>query len=267
MRLLDPYYTNTKYYWSFDGLHDQHRPQYVWGVLEQGIKLSSDINTSIPWLDLGSVDSSCVPKPFECEHGFTILFWIRIDGTQSNTVLLNAAEQREARGFRLKINKGRLRFSATGFEWDDLFPRTVQRFLDTKWNFKTWTHLGLQWNSEVKELKIFFNCSEADYVSGGVSFDRTAHVFAPPQRLIVGADNELNNSGEVEIDELGIWDGILTGEEICHVFHARRGKMIEEYIRKNLTSCSKSVTVCQQAVNKLCSHCLSQVVNEFGTSR
>ena len=236
-------------------------------MLEQGIKLSSDINTSIPWLDLGSVDSSCVPKPFECEHGFTILFWIRIDGTQSNTVLLNAAEQREARGFRLKINKGRLRFSATGFEWDDLFPRTVQRFLDTKWNFKTWTHLGLQWNSEVKELKIFFNCSEADYVSGGVSFDRTAHVFAPPQRLIVGADNELNNSGEVEIDELGIWDGILTGEEICHVFHARRGKMIEEYTRKNLTSCSKSVnkpsTSCVRTACPKLSTSLEQAVNNL----
>ena len=28
--------------------------------------------------------------------------------------------------------------------------------------------------------------------------------------------------------------------------------------RKNLTSCNKSA--CQQAINKLCSHCLSQVV-------
>ncbi len=150
---------------------------------------------------------------------------MRTDGTQTNTVLLNAAEQREARGFHLNINKEQLRFSATGFEWDEFFPRTVRRFLDTKWHFKTWTHVGLQWNSKVQELKIFFNCSEADYVSGGVSFDRTAHVFAPPQRLIVGANNELTNSGEVEIDELGIWDGILMREEICHVFHARRGKM------------------------------------------
>ena len=31
------------------------------------------------------------------------------------------------------------------------------------------------------------------------------------------------------------------------------------YTRKNLASCNKFV-------NKLCSHCLSQVVNKFGTS-
>ena len=147
---------------------------------------------------------------------------------QRNAVLLNAVRQKEARGFYLEIQKGQLRFSTTGFEWHEIFPRTVRRFLDTNWNFKTWTHVGLQWNFEVRELKIFFNCSEADYVSGGVSFDRAAHRYGPPERLIVGADYELTNSGEVEMDELGIWDGILMKEEICHVFYARRGKMMEE---------------------------------------
>ena len=208
--------------------NDQHEVQHVWGMLEQGIKLSGYANTSKSWLDLGSVHLSCIPKPFECKRGFTILFWVRTNGAQTNTVLLNAAKQTHARGFHLKVDKGQLRFSATGFEWDDYFPRTVTRFLDTKWNSKKWTHVGLQWDSEVKELKIFLNCSEADYVSGGVSFDRTAHVFEPPQRLTVGADNELTNSGEIEIDELGIWDGVLANEEICHVFQARRGKIIEE---------------------------------------
>ena len=223
--------------------------EYVSGMLEQGIKISSYANSSVPWLDLGSLDSSCVPKPFECQHGFTVLLWLRMDGTpQRDTVLLNAAEQKEARGFNLEIQKEQLRFSTTGFEWHEIFPRTVQRFLDTNWNFKTWTHVGLQWNSEVREMKIFFNCSEADYVSGGVSFDRTAHRYGPPERLIVGADHELANSGEVEVDELGIWDGILTNDEICHVFHARRGKMIKDSSFSLRTHCKTRMILQKRAI-------------------
>ena len=196
-------------------------------MLDQGIKLSGKTNASVSWINLGPLDFSCIPKPFECERGFTILFWLRTNGTQTNKILLNAAEQKEARGFYLELNNGHLRFFTTGFQWDDLFPRTVQRFLDTTWNFNSWNHVGLQWNSHVKELKIFFNCSEADYLSGGVSFDRTAHVYRPSRRFTLGSENKFNNSGEVQMDELGIWDGILTRDEICHVYRARRGKTIK----------------------------------------
>ena len=142
--------------------------------------------------------------------------------SQTNTVLLNAAQYDAARGINIKLKEEKFRFSTTGFEWDEFFPKTVERFLDTTWNFKTWTHVALLWNGRKKELKISFNCSEADYISGGISFDRTAHAFGPPQRLIVGADELASN---VEIDELAIWDSILSEKEICYVFHARRGKI------------------------------------------
>lgn len=215
------------YFWSFDGLERVHENlgiELVPGMLDNGVRLSNQSNGSVPWLDLGSINFSCISKPYKCHEGFTILFWTNMNGDQENKVIVHAAEQEYARGVHLRIDRGKLQFSTTGLEEEEIFPRTVQRYLDTKWEFKTWTHVGLVWVAKSKEMKIFYNCSEADYTAAGVSFDRSAHVFDSSQRFIVGANHELSDNAEIEIDELGIWDTVLMKEDICRVFDSRRGR-------------------------------------------
>ena len=219
----------TKYFWSFDGTNEvqEENPnvEYILGVLDNGVRLSNHNEISTPWLDLGTTNLSCISEPYTCSEGFTILFWTRMNGRQENKIVINAAEQEFARGVHLRINRGKLRFSTTGLEDEEIFPRTVQRFLDAEWHFDTWTHVGLVWNAKTKEMKIFYNCSEAEYTAAGVTLDRSAHVLGSPSRLIVGANNELSNNAEIEIDELGIWDAILAEGAICYVFNSRRGRI------------------------------------------
>ena len=214
-----------KYFWSFDDVKLLDKHHNVLGVVDKGIRLSSQSNSSTPWLDLGSVASSCITKPYECSEGFTILFWTKLKGDQNDKILLNVAELENARGVHVRISRGRLRFSTTGLEmYEDVVPRTVRRYLDARWDFEYWTLVGLVWKQRGKEMKIVYNCSEADYTTAGIVFDRSAHAFDAASSFIVGASGQLLDNAEAEIDELGIWDVVYQQQDICQVYQSRKGK-------------------------------------------
>jgi hypothetical protein len=65
---------------------------------------------------------------------------------------------------------------------------------------------------------------------------------------------------DTEKDEVRVLDGIpdnISPGQVMRITNIESA--VDNYTRKNLASCSKSA-------NKLCSHCLSQVVNKYGTT-
>lgn len=218
----DPWYKRTSQYFSFNSLDakniwDYRQARSIPAYSKNGLEL----NGLHSWVDLGNVTGTCINNPDKCINGFTIAFWTILKDTRPLGIIMQIAKSKHAVGTTVYVNGGKLGVSINS--------PTVQRNVEVVWNSDTWTHVALFWNKTGNNLGILINAKMASNRTQEIAY-RTFLADAPPHDLLIlGSSTALLENVKMAIDELAIWNSVLSQEEIGYIMTSRAGELDKLY--------------------------------------
>lgn len=142
-------------------------------------------------------------------------FWLRVNKRQDRRFVLQIASYRLAVGTTVEIDNGIFGVYVNG--------RTVQRHVAINWTYSTWNFVALTWNKTKSRVGISLNCSSVPYTNDTVKYSYEFANVPPYHIIMLGANNARITSTEMTIDELAVWNGLLSKKDICYIMKAKAG--------------------------------------------
>ena len=210
------------------GVVDQRGTSSVPAYSKNGLQLDGLLGS---WAELGNFSYHCISNPDACKTGFTVTFWLRVNDVQRERVIMQIASATLAVGTTIEIDKDELGVFVNS--------RDTQRNVVVKWPYSSWVFVTLSWNNIEKKINVLLNCSSVPYVTNTTRQNFILAPVPPYHTLILGANNARLRSMKMTIDELALWNAVLTKEDLCYIMEARAGKLqtsslIVEYSRTSL---------------------------------
>ena len=103
----------------------------------------------------------------------------------------------------------------------------VQRNVEIKWPYSSWNFVALTWNKTANKVGVSLNCSSVPYQKDTVDRSYRLAPVPPYHTLMLGANNARLRSIKMTIDELAVWDGVLSKNDICYIMESKAGKMLQ----------------------------------------
>ena len=220
----DPWYQQASHYWPFNTLHDrrvadQRGTTSVPAYSKNGLQLDGWIGS---WADLGNFSYHCISNPDVCKTGFTVTFWLRMNERQTEGVILQIASDLRAVGTTVEIN-------------GDVFgvhvnSPTIQRNVEVNWPYSSWVFVTLIWNKVENKINVLLNCSSLPYVKDTVKQSYRFAPVPPYHTLILGASIARLRSTKMAIDELALWNGVLSKEDLRYIMESKAGKIQTNFL-------------------------------------
>lgn len=165
---------------------------------------------------MGNFSYHCISNPDACEIGFTVTFWLRVNEPQNKRVVLQIASAMLAVGTTVEINGDVLSVHVNS--------PVQQRNVEVRWPYSSWVFVALSWNNTENKINVLLNCSIVPYVKNTVEDSLTLAPVPPYHTLILGANNARLRSTRMIIDELTLWNGVLSKEDIRYIMESKAGK-------------------------------------------
>ena len=224
----DPWYQKASYYWPFNtlkdpGILDQRGTTSVQAYSKNGLQLDGFLGS---WADLGNFSFHCISNPEACKTGFTATFWLRVDDRQNKRFVMQIGSATQAVGTTMQIDGDYFGVYVNG--------RATQRHVQVNWTYASWIFVALSWNKIDNKIGVLLNCSSVSYEKYNVGASYRYSSVPPNNMLILGASNARLNSIKMTIDELAIWNGVLSKQDVCYIMESKAGNM-QHYHFKSVT--------------------------------
>ena len=152
---------------------------------------------------------------------WTICLWVKVDarvGDQAWVTTTGLGSGEQGIFFRMQNSSGHIYLKfGTGGGTVIGGTATTQVIPDTNWNFV----VG-QYDYNDGAIKVSVNNGAFETVATAVISDTTT----PYRQLIVGNSPELDNDLKGDMDELSIWNRILTADEITAIYNSGTGEVL-----------------------------------------
>jgi len=109
----------------------------------------------------------------------------------------------------------------------------VQRNIEIKWPYSRWNFVAVTWNKTEGKVGVLLNCSSVPYQKDTVDRRYDLAPVPPYHTLMLGANNARLRSIKMTIDELAVWDGVLSTKDICYIMESKAGKMQQVCFENN----------------------------------
>lgn len=103
--------------------------------------------------------------------------------------------------------------------------RATQRHVEVSWPYSSWIFVALTWNKTEGKISISLNCSSVPHKKDTVGHSFKLAPVPPSHTFILGANNARLRSIKMTIDELAVWNGLLSKEDLCYIMESKAGKM------------------------------------------
>jgi hypothetical protein len=154
------------------------------------------------------------------DQDFSISVWVNIDDLSSRReILSNDTDNGAPRGFQFSIDTDG---SVDFFDGNTLFAGTASKVTTAG----GWFHIVLTYNNTTGALKT--------YINNVTDQDTTANINAVTKQLTVGVRSVSDkvNDMDGQICELGIWNKVLSSQEIADLYNSGSGQtMISSAIK------------------------------------
>ena len=193
---------------------DQRGTTSVRAYNKNGLRLDGLLGS---WADLGDFSYHCISNPDACQAGFTMTFWLRVNDRQDERFVMQIASDTRAVGTTVEIDNTLLGVFVNS--------PAVQRNVEIKWPYSSWNFVAITWNKTEGKVGVLLNCSSVSYQKDTVDRDYRLAPVPPYHTLMLGANNARLRSIKMTIDELAVWDGVLSRKDICYIMESKAGKM------------------------------------------
>ena len=103
---------------------------------------------------------------------------------------------------------------------------TVRRNVQVKWPYSSWVFAAITWNKTENKINVLLNCTSVSYVKNTVERSYDLASVLPYHRLILGTNTALwSRSVKMTIDELALWNDVLSKEDLRYIMTSKAGKM------------------------------------------
>ena len=171
------------------------------------------------WADLGDFSDHCISNPDACATGFTMTFWLRVNDRQDKRFVMQIASATLAVGTTVEIDNDALGVFVNS--------PAVQRNVEIKWPYSSWNFVAVTWNKIEDRVGVLLNCSSVPYRNNTVDRSYLLAPIPPYHTLILGANNARLRSIKMTIDELAVWNGVLSKKDICYIMESKAGKRLQ----------------------------------------
>ena len=181
------------------------------GLVAGETGLSLYTNGINQYVDFGYQGDTCLGSISLCAHGWATAFWMKLADDPSGTILDFAVYGYES----VRIYMARAHFKIRFIDSNKAWGVSVQRP-----SSEDWIHLVATW-----EL-----CYGAKlYIDGqlGVQTKYTSNAFIPSpdiQRFVMGADTKYGHKFKMKLDELRVWDAVMSDEEVLALYNIDAGR-------------------------------------------
>ena len=195
---------------------DQRGTTSVRAYNKNGLQLDGLLGS---WADLGDFSYHCIGNPDACATGFTLTFWLRVNDRQDKRFVMQIASATLTVGTTVDIDNDVL----------DVFVNSpaVQRNFEIKWPYSRWNFVAVTWNKTESKVGVLLNCSSVPYKKDTVGRSYLLAPVPPYHTFMQGANNARLRSIKMTIDELAVWDGVLSKKDICYIMESKAGKMLQ----------------------------------------
>ena len=192
---------------------DQRGGSSVLAQSKNGLQLDGLLGS---WADLGNCSHFCMNDPSACETGFTVTFWLLVNEKQRD-------------GIVLQIGANHVAVGTTAYIKNDAFgvfvnSRAIQRNVQVKWTYSRWVFVAVFWNKSKNAVDITLDCKAVPYTKNSVETSYQFEKIPPYSTLILGATNARLKSIKMTVDELALWNGVLSEEDVCYIMQSKAGK-------------------------------------------
>ena len=234
----DPWYQKASYYWPFNtlkdpGILDQRGTTSVQAYSKNGLQLDGFLGS---WADLGNFSFHCISNPEACKTGFTATFWLRVDDRQNKRFVMQIGSATQAVGTTMQIDGDYFGVYVNG--------RATQRHVQVNWTYASWIFVALSWNKIDNKIGVLLNCSSVSYEKYNVGASYRYSSVPPNNMLILGASNARLNSIKMTIDELAIWNGVLSKQDVCYIMESKAGNMQHSIISNRSLKTNLCLCIC-----------------------
>lgn len=110
----------------------------------------------------------------------------------------------------------------------------VQRNVEIKWPSSSWNFVAIAWNKTENKVGVSLNCSSVPYKKNTVDRSYLLAPVPPYHTLMLGANNARLSSIKMTIDELALWEGVLSENDFCYIMESKAGKMLQVGFKNTL---------------------------------
>lgn len=142
---------------------------------------------------------------------------MRVNDVQNDRVFLQIATTLLSVGTVIKLNGGVLGVFVNS--------PAVQRHVEVKWPYYRWVFVALTWNRLENNITVLLNGSSVPYVTNTVEHSYRLAPVPPYHTLILGANNARTRSMKMTVDELALWNALLTHEDVRYIMECKAGKI------------------------------------------
>nr|XP_058962628.1 uncharacterized protein LOC131789508 isoform X2 [Pocillopora verrucosa] len=165
------------------------------------------------WVDTGGFNADCVTEPSRCENGFTVTFWLKVQGTGYIFSSGSFTNKRNGPGYQLYYHQSLKRF------------KFILETRDKKWTLfiheevGLWTHMAFTWRErnglayyEDGNLSSFTDKPEIVSALRQQNYTPVITLARPSSSL------SLKKFGKFEISQFAIWQKELSAADIAGVY-------------------------------------------------
>ena len=172
--------------------------------------LALDTNGVNQYVDFGYQGDTCLGYFMLCTHGWVAAFWVHRNNNTKGSVMDTGAG----------TNKG------VKIDW----PYSNQvvvifRSVNSKWQLRQetstnhgWIHIVVTWCSNY--AKLYFNGGRVTTKSSGIT-DRVPDTRTP--HFVIGADYRHRDGYRGTLDELRVWDAVMSDEDVLELYREDAG--------------------------------------------
>ena len=107
---------------------------------------------------------------------------------------------------------------------------TTQRNAEVNWPYSSWVFVTLIWNKVENKINVLLNCTSLPYVKNTVKHSYRFAPVPPYHTLILGASIARLRNTKMAIDELALWNGVLSKEDLRYIMESKAGKIQTNFL-------------------------------------
>ncbi|KAK2560536.1 Adhesion G-protein coupled receptor D1 [Acropora cervicornis] len=165
------------------------------------------------YVDTGGFNADCVTEPSRCSEGFTLAFWLKVNGTGYIMSSGSFTNHRNGPGYQLYYHESLKRF------------KFLLETRDSRWSLLLheevglWTHMTFTWNNR-DGLRYYEDGNLSTFTNRPVSVSPLRRQNYTPVITLARPSNmrRLGEYGKFEISKFAIWLKELSTEEIAGVY-------------------------------------------------
>ncbi|XP_067019001.1 uncharacterized protein [Acropora muricata] len=179
------------------------------------------------YVDTGGFNADCVTEPSRCSEGFTLAFWLKVNGTGYIMSSGSFTNHRNGPGYQLYYHESLKRF------------KFLLETRDSRWSLLLheevglWTHMTFTWNNR-DGLRYYEDGNLSTFTNRPESVSPLRRQNYTPVITLARPSNmrRLGEYGKFEISKFAIWLKELSTEEIAGVY-----RKSVEYNQENVLCC------------------------------